>query len=223
MNTSDPYQVTRTFHNLNTSENAFFKLSDLCETTIYGHSIDAGWWSRFYEYPWALQYAAPGQVVADMGCGYEQRPFKDMLSEVCKKVYAVDAHELLLSLERRSNVEFVVADFTQRIEAIPDNSLDVVYCISTLEHVPEMRQVLALQEFMRCMKPGGICVLTVDVQYDMNGSLDYWGAVNLPGLIEDAQRAGFRMRESADYGKEDAVFHVPFNLCVFHCVLVKDE
>jgi len=201
-------------------ENAFFKRDDLWTNIVQGYEIPPEWWSRLYEYPWALEYAAPDMVVADMGCGWEQRPFKDMLSKVCHKVYAVDQHWEAGKLTPHDNMEFVIADFTRHIDAIPDDSLDAVFCISVLEELGDTIP-MALHEFYRCLKPGGLCVLTCDVQYDMDKPLGPFGAVKLGNMISSALSLGFEVQNGMDYDKYYAVNHEGFNLCVYHCVLVK--
>jgi SAM-dependent methyltransferase len=42
-----------------------------------------------------------------------------------------------------------------------DAELDAVYCISVLEHIPDFEQTIA--EIFRCLKVGGLFVLTFDV------------------------------------------------------------
>jgi SAM-dependent methyltransferase len=159
-------------------------------------------------------------VVADMGCGYMQRPFKDVLAQVCKHVYAVDVGAELLAQAPHDNMQFVVADFTQRIEAIPDGGLDVVFCISVLE---ELGGALgdALKEFYRCLRPGGLCVITCDVKFDKDKPLGQFGAVDLEQLELAIKLSGLEARDRFNYDIANALYHVTFNLCVFHAVLVK--
>ncbi len=51
-------------------ENAFFKIDDIQAREIEGYPVNPGWWSRSYEYPWALQYAE-GNFSAPAGRGLE--------------------------------------------------------------------------------------------------------------------------------------------------------
>lgn len=209
-------------------ENGFFKWDDWTVDTIQGFPINQGWWSRKYEYPWALQYAGAGLVVADMGCGWTPRPFKDALAKTCDTVYAVDGNEKVLLQPGYLNMEFVVADLTQRIVAIEEGSLDRVFCISVLEDVGD-KVPLALKEFGKCLKVGGLCVLTFDVQYDMLKPLGMYPGVKFEFFEALAEAAGLVLRAASpgpygddiDLDKTNAVYHEEFNLCVFHCVLVK--
>lgn len=201
-------------------ESAFFRFDDPHASEIMGLPINPHWWSRHYEYPWALEYAEAGLVVADMGCGWMYRPFKDALAALGCQVYAVDGDSRLLSQEKRPGVEFVVADITQPIEAIADKSLDRVFCISVLEDVGELVPK-ALQEFHRCLKDDGLCILTFDVQYEVTKPLGQY-----PGVVyfkfEDAlAEAGFEFKGFIDINKIGALYHEEFNLCCFHCVLKK--
>lgn len=186
---------------------------------IGGYPIPPEWWSRVYEYPWAMCYAGRNMVVADMGCGYEPRPLKDALSAVCRTVYAVDANDGLLTQPKPDNVEFIVADFTRPIPAIPDGSLDRVFCISVLEHLGD-KIPAALAEFYRCLRRGGLCVLTCDVQYDDSLPCDISPGMDITTLQPAARSAGFRY-DVFDYDKTDAMHSEQFNLCVYHALLVK--
>ncbi len=203
-------------------DNAFFNLKDQWADNIEGYAIPPEWWSRLYEYPWAIRYAKPGMTVADMGCGWEQRPFKDMLSKVCHKVYAVDQHWEAGKLTPHENMEFVIADFTQHIPAIQDESLDTVFCISVLEEL-DGRLILsgALGEFYRCLKYGGIAVITCDVKYDIDKPHGPFGDVDLRTLFKEMIEVGFKFKGDIDLSKDDLVFNEAFNLCVFHCVAEK--
>lgn len=198
--------------------NAFFKMTDTKATEILGLEIHPTFWSRHYEYPWAIQFAEPGQVVADMGCGWHQRPFKDALSQVCEKVYAVDGHPDVVKLPGHDNMQFVVADITQRIGAIPDASLDRVFCISVLEDMGDLVGN-ALSEFARCAKPDGLVIITCDSQYDYSKPLGRYPGVNMDGFIVAVKDAGLRFAGSLDHSKENALYHNEFNLAVWHCVL----
>jgi len=202
------------------SENAYFHQDDPQASEVMGYPIPPEWWSRVYEYPWAMQYAEPGHVVADMGAGWQYRPFRDMLAVVCGKVYAVDWGTGLLDQPKPDNVEFVIDGLTHRIEAIPAGSLDRVFCISVLEEL-DGDIPLALGEFYTCLKPGGLCVLTLDVQYDMDKPLPSFPGVDIEqffGYIFGLQDWSIRR---CHRDKTGAVVHDGLNLCVYHCVLEK--
>jgi ubiquinone/menaquinone biosynthesis C-methylase UbiE len=52
--------------------------------------------------------------------------------------------------------------------ALETESIDLVYCISVLEHIPDFHAVIA--EVRRVLRPGGIFVLTFDV--DLRGNFE---------------------------------------------------
>jgi SAM-dependent methyltransferase len=45
--------------------------------------------------------------------------------------------------------------------SFPDNTFDMVYSISVVEHIPDNGDSLALSEFQRVLKPGGIAIVEV--------------------------------------------------------------
>lgn len=201
-------------------ENSYFKKSDSWTNEIQGYYIPLEWWSRVYEYPWALEFADKNMVVADMGCGWEQRPFKDMLSKKCEKVYAVDQHWEAGKLEPHDNMQFVIADFTKRIAQIPDGNLGTIFCISVLEELGDKLEA-ALQEFYRCLRRGGLCVITCDVKYDIDKPHGPFGDVDTRLLFKYIIETGFVFKGDHDLSKANAIHNDDFNLCVLHCLLEK--
>jgi ubiquinone/menaquinone biosynthesis C-methylase UbiE len=202
--------------------NAFFKLDDPHVSEIMGGEIHPTWWSRHYEYPWAFQFAEPGQIVADMGCGWHQRPFKDALAQVCKKVYAVDSHPDVVLLPGHPNMQFVVASITEPIEAIEAGSLDRVFCISVIE---DLREIVgkALAEFTRCVKPDGLVIITCDSQYDYDKPLGKYPGVPIDVLEQAVDEAGLEFVGDVDWNKDNALYHEGFNLAVVHMVLRRKQ
>lgn len=135
-------------------------------------------WSRVWEYPYVLYHlnrffgsrsSAEEKVVIDLGSGVTFFPFA--LAADHFVVYAVDtdpvgAHDIPLACDAlgiaRNQVEFRLAD----AKALPfdDQSIDAVYSVSVLEHIPEPHAVI--QEIARVLKPTGLFVLTIDVSMD---------------------------------------------------------
>jgi 2-polyprenyl-3-methyl-5-hydroxy-6-metoxy-1,4-benzoquinol methylase len=182
------------------------------------YPLQPEWWSRRYEYPWAIQYAKPNHVVADMGCGWMPRPFKERLAEVCKKVYAIDADARLLEQPNvRDNLIFVVRDFVN--ESLADlPRFDTIFCISVLEDLGVYLQD-ALMNFANLLKPGGQIVITFDVQLNESKPCPRYPGLLLTDMERAARAAGLMWSGSLDYSKEDCIKHVDFNLTVFHGVL----
>lgn len=201
--------------------NGFFKQPDPHIEELAGYQLPLDWWSRGYEYSWALEYASPSMTVADMGCGWMYRPFKDALDDLGCAVCAVDGDKRLLTQEKRPDIEYVVADFTNRIEEISTGRLDRVFCISVFEDLGDMAAP-ALKEFARVIKPDGLIVLTFDVPY-LDAPTPVYPGLPLDKFEQSMKDAGLRYSGSVDYDKEDAVNHQEWNLCVFHCSLTKDR
>ena len=200
-------------------DNAFFKQSDPSINELAGYDFHADWWSRLYEYAWAMQYAEAGLVVADMGCGWMYRPFKDALANVCKFVYAVDADKRLYGQKRADNMAFVTADVSREISGIQDGQLDRVFCISVLEDLDD-RVAPALEEFVKLIKPDGQIVLTFDAPY-LDAPTPVYPGLPLDKFERAMKDAGLRYVGEVDYDKGNAVNHKEWNLCVFHCTLIK--
>lgn len=212
--------------------NAFFRKSDPHPQMFGNFEIPAGWWSRPYEYYWALQHAYPTHppgygeplqrfIAADMGCGWHYRPFHDALTTVCEFVYGVDHHREVLELPPMSNGAFVVADFSRPIPDIPAASLDRIFCISVLEEL--ISYEAALSEFKRLLKPNGRIILTCDMPYDERKPAHHlYKGVRLDDLERACFAAGLQHEGTIDRVKyEDLLYNIDFNLCVWHCVLKK--
>ena len=200
-------------------DNGFFKQSDPHIEELAGYQLPSDWWSRPWEYAWAIEYAQAGLVVADMGCGWHYRPFKDALADVCHFVYAVDANERLHEQKRADNMAFVIADITKPIFGIQDEQLDRVFCISVLEDLGDMAAP-ALKEFRRCIKDDGQIVLTFDMPY-LDAPTPVYPGLSLDKFEQAMKEAGLQYAGEVDYDKENAVNHQEWNLCVFHCILIK--
>lgn len=205
-------------------ENDFFHKSDPRYNAMAGFELPKGWWSRPWEYHWAIQYNdIVGGVVANMGAGFTYRPFTDALAHRAGVVQWVDTKRPtwnLLDHPIPPNVEIHEADFSKEITSIAPASLDRIFCISVLEE--NIQTVAAtLKEFKRLLAPDGLIVLTFDVQYDMSRPLGQYKGLELDTLMAGVLDAGLKPREKFHFDKEDAVFHEEFNLTPYHCVLVK--
>jgi SAM-dependent methyltransferase len=127
-----------------------------------------------WEYPWALQRARPepGARVLDVGCGNSIFPI--YLATQGHRVTAVDL-DFHPGLDRMHGVEveYLEADMT----ALPldDEAYDAVFCISVIEHLPEARIPVAMQEMRRVLRPGGRLLLTTDYYEDASADLWYEG------------------------------------------------
>lgn len=204
---------------MSTLINSFFKWDDKRTDSIAGFRLDPAWWSRAFEYPWALKFAEPMHVVMDAGTGWMYRPFRDALSEVCGVVYGVDLDKRLLEQTTRDNTKLIVADFSKHVD-LPDASLDRIFCISVLEDLNDFING-AMMEFARLLKDDGLIVATFDVHYDTDKPLGRYPGVNFEKLQNAMEAAGLEFALPVNMDKASAVFHREFNLACFHAVMRK--
>jgi ubiquinone/menaquinone biosynthesis C-methylase UbiE len=184
----------------------FQRLEDASASFIRGHGdqlrrYGARWildpfqqWSRQWEYPFVYQeirsylqrHNRPAAVM-DAGSGVTFFPafLTDNYPEM--SVYCCDSDSSYGQVfdriyGNRSNVQFCSQDL--RSLQFPDGQLDIVYCISVLEHTSEYPQIL--EEFYRILKPGGKLILTFDIALD--------GSADIPVPEAEALLAGLRRR-----------------------------
>jgi 2-polyprenyl-3-methyl-5-hydroxy-6-metoxy-1,4-benzoquinol methylase len=130
-------------------------------------------WSRQWEYPFVAQQISNVHTaghpfplrVLDAGSGITFFPFFLADRFPGLKVTCIDADASLLPLfaevnaTRSNKVSFDVGNL--RALEFRDESFDVVYSISVLEHVDDRRQVV--EECARILRPKGSLVLTFDI------------------------------------------------------------
>jgi SAM-dependent methyltransferase len=98
-----------------------------------------------------------GKRVGDFGCGFDATFIRSVLPEL-EHVVLVDvalARDLVADA-RVTGIESPLPDALQRIDA---QSLDVVMCVSVLEHLTD--PLAALVEFRRVARPGGVVIVNV--------------------------------------------------------------
>jgi SAM-dependent methyltransferase len=136
-------------------------------------------WSRVWEYPYAYhhlkQWHANGKAemmlhVVDLGSGVTFFPFSvarlgyDVTCVDTDPVVGVDLPRAASIIDHNpGHVDCRICDKPQL--PFGDADADAVYCISVLEHVPHFEQTIG--EISRILKPGGLFVLTIDL--DMRG------------------------------------------------------
>lgn len=137
--------------------------------------------TRLWEYPFAFHHlktiidnGSRGRLTAvDFGSGATFFPFS--VARLGYDVLAVDgdprATESLAVAKRTldtnpGTVKTILSD--ARETTIPSESVDAVYCISVLEHIPDF--TLVLKEIYRILAPTGFLILTVDV--DIAGTFE---------------------------------------------------
>ncbi len=98
-----------------------------------------------------------GLRIGDFGCGYHAAFVRTVLDQVASAALADVS--VSLDLEAHSKVTAYRGAMPSVLSKIPSGTLDVVLCISVLEHLWE--PVEAIREFRRMLTPGGVCVLNV--------------------------------------------------------------
>jgi SAM-dependent methyltransferase len=98
-----------------------------------------------------------GKRIGDFGCGYRATLSRSLVAE-STSVLAVDV-SLDPALRDIPKLEAIEGRLPGALATIPDGSLDVVLCVSVLEHLDSPEATL--KEFRRLLKPGGVCVINV--------------------------------------------------------------
>lgn len=134
-------------------------------------------WSRRWEYPFeaqkVLDYTAKNPdrplTMLDGGSGVTYVPY--MLCEASPNLSVVccDTNVSYAPMFAKINMELGTDSVTFQEAMLqklpyPDAGLDILCCMSVLEHTDNYGQIVA--EFARVLKPGGLLVLTFDLSLD---------------------------------------------------------
>jgi SAM-dependent methyltransferase len=95
--------------------------------------------------------------IGDFGCGYQASFVRSVLHEVDQATLVDSA--LAVELKRAPNVTAIEGTLPDALSQVPTASLDVVLCISVLEHLWD--PLTALQHCMRIVRPDGVCLFNV--------------------------------------------------------------
>jgi len=98
-----------------------------------------------------------GKEVGDFGCGYDAALIRTVLPEL-KRAVLVDS-ALAADLKGSPNVQAIEGTLPDVLDGIPSGSLDIVLCVSVLEHLWD--PLTALQHFRRIVRRGGTCLFNV--------------------------------------------------------------
>jgi 2-polyprenyl-3-methyl-5-hydroxy-6-metoxy-1,4-benzoquinol methylase len=98
-----------------------------------------------------------GLDVADIGCGFEATFMRNALADVATATL-LDV-SLAGDLAAHPKVQAIEGTLPEAMDAIEDASLDVVLCMSVIEHLWEPDATLA--HFRRVLRPGGVCAVNV--------------------------------------------------------------
>lgn len=98
-----------------------------------------------------------GLDIGDFGCGFNASIVRSVLPQVRSATLADVAIDE--DLAQNPKVSTIVGALPGTLEQIPTSSLDVVLCLSVLEHLTEPEAALA--QFHRVLRPGGSCIVNV--------------------------------------------------------------
>jgi SAM-dependent methyltransferase len=98
-----------------------------------------------------------GKRVGDFGCGYDARFVRSVLDDVGHATLVDVALAPDLKADRR--VTAIEGTLPDAVGAVEDDSLDVVLCVSVLEHLWD--PVSLLRELRRVAAPGAVCLVNV--------------------------------------------------------------
>jgi SAM-dependent methyltransferase len=98
-----------------------------------------------------------GKQVGDFGCGYHAAFVRSVLPQILSAVLVDTA--LASDLKQHPKVTGIEGVLPDALEQVPSGSLDLVLCISVLEHL--WNPVGALEQCHRIVRPEGICLFNV--------------------------------------------------------------
>jgi SAM-dependent methyltransferase len=98
-----------------------------------------------------------GKRLGDFGCGYDARFVRSILDDLAHAVLVDVA--LAPDLKSHRRVTAIEGTLPEAVERLHDESLDVVLCVSVLEHLWD--PLVLLRELRRVCAPGGTCLINV--------------------------------------------------------------
>ena len=132
-------------------------------------------WARAWEYPYAAYHVARERervagpfVVADFGSGSTYFPFA--VARYGARVICLDNDPVCVrDLQAAAGVVAAGSGHVEvRLSAdvlpVPSASVDLAYSVSVLEHMPD--PVPVVSEIARIVRPGGLLVLTMDIDVE---------------------------------------------------------
>lgn len=163
-------------------QNLFLEKESDFRSPNYAWPRDAlNWWSRIWEYPYvfhhlkkAIETRLPSKpTVVDLGSGVTFFPFS--VARLGYEVICMDTDPICgTDLDKAKNsVPYEPGSVSfNKIEGqtydLEDASIDALYCISVLEHIPDFESTIS--EIHRVLKPNGLFILTIDL--DLSGYQD---------------------------------------------------
>jgi SAM-dependent methyltransferase len=137
-------------------------LNEDTHTAAYGQNSSLTFVDRFGVWLSARQLRRwvsdfHGKAVGDFGCGFHATFARSVLDTIGRAVLVDVA--LAPDLKNNPKVKGIEGILPEALGALQDNSLDVIMCVSVLEHLRDPLQ--SVREFHRILAPNGICLLNV--------------------------------------------------------------
>ncbi len=127
------------------------------ERVVPGKTPESVYVEHVARYNFALAYGK-GKTVLDVACGTGYGTA--ILASAAGSVVGIDLDRETIAYARENyphpKVTYLLGDILQL--PLPDESVEVVACFETIEHVVDDRK--CLQELRRVLQPGGICLLS---------------------------------------------------------------
>lgn len=139
-------------------------------------------WSRPYEYEFAMRWAKPGLRMVDAASGGGTHPFCHYLAYVSPGLVTAIDQAVWSVGEITPGLEYHQTSMT----TIPlkDNSIDIVFSVSVIEHCTRQTIVEFFVEAARVLKSGGMLIITQNTGLVYPGKTPSWSA-------EELSKAGF--------------------------------
>lgn len=136
--------------------------SDLDRSNAFGQAGDLTVVDRFGVWLSQAQIrrklgSLAGKDVADFGCGYDATTMRSLF-ETVRSATLVDL-SIAPDLKQRPGIVAIEGELPGSLAQLRSASLDVVLCMSVIEHLWEPE--LTLTEFHRLLRPGGVCAINV--------------------------------------------------------------
>jgi len=145
-------------------------------------------WSRCWEYTYVYQQIkkiiGKSKVkMLDAGAGWGFFPYFLQLNFPNVEIKCSDYDPKLKQLYEKTNNGSLTVDIADMREMpYEDDTFDVIYCISVLEHTKDYDKII--QEFKRILKPGGTLIITFDISLDGEKEISIPGAKKLAHSLE---------------------------------------
>jgi SAM-dependent methyltransferase len=158
--------------------------------------------TRAFEYPWAYEAGRlqPGLKTLEIGGGLGG--FQFVLDQQQCQVTNVDPGmegegwpcnaESMGKLNRLFGAKVQLLNTTIAQANLPDAAFDRVFCLSVIEHLSETEARSSMQQAHRCLKPGGLFVITADLFLNLKPfcsrpANQFGSNQNLRNLIDEDQ------------------------------------